>query len=731
MIDFSLAPGADNKARYSEYKAIYKSKGFNPNPLVSEDHKSHIIPLWADAKNNPACYGSPAYREFWNEQNERCLQGYTTAGIFIPGRYYYYLNFTKINTVLLGEQFPWYVDLDLEYFRLVDWVKTMGRLGIIAPKARRKGLSEKGQTVVNYGLRFIKEYRAGMAAGIDDYVMGFKTKMYNANKNIASEMRLNTLKRNEDEWAVGYEYKNEIGEFTKGGWGGIVRFATMYDNATKLEGEYFHDVILEESGQFPKLSEAYESIKPALVFGTYVGGTFYIYGTGGNIKSSSKDFLDMWYESDKLQLERFWVNGARMHFPYFGNNKTDLAKDQDTGEKIDGLPNFKKRKDYELIGVEDIKAAEQEILKKREYYAQIKNKKKLIKHNQSFPLTIEEAFTSSGSNNFNTELLYMQLHNIHKYGSEKVHDYVLEWKTFKDTDGLVKIIEPRQVTIRPFENKDPDWKKVRIYINGMPLDNYRNIDFCGVDAYNQDQTQTNESLGGIALFRNFDGIKAEQFEEKGIYPILTYYQRPPRKEQFFEIAQMIAVGWNLIQNMMMSAEQDLIIDYFKANKAKRYLSPRPKSIESVKSEQIHKYGVKMTGQSKPTMLGIQATYIEDSWQNIWFEELVRDYLAYDEENIGSDWDLADAAGNALIRIKDKKVVTTSDYSEEQKKWMNELPQVVHKKDGGFEIIVVGKAPEKLVKNPEVNISTKRLLKDPNGNLVSTDSEDDIIGLMMD
>jgi hypothetical protein len=141
------------------YAPIIKVRGFSPNPVAGN------IPIFADSITNPKVVGTTNYNEFWDEQIDRCINGYDTAGIHIPGRYYFYLNFVILKG-LYGPQYPFYVDLDLEYYNLVAYVKKNRKMGIVSVKARRKGLSEKAQNILAHGLRFTEGYRGAITAGI-------------------------------------------------------------------------------------------------------------------------------------------------------------------------------------------------------------------------------------------------------------------------------------------------------------------------------------------------------------------------------------------------------------------------------------------------------------------------------------------------------------------------------------------------------------------------------------
>ena len=684
MLDYALAEEySEDKGVWAadpdNYRPIRKIKDFNPNPLISEDNKTQNIPWYADGENNPNCIGTVEYWGFWENQIDRCIHGYETGGIWIPGRYYYYLNFTRLAGVF-GLQYPWYVDLDLEYFRTVEYIKEKQKLGMVSIKARRKGLSEKGQTIISHGLRFTEGYKAGIAAGDDKYVIGFRTKFENSSIHMADEMKLNVLRNNADEHNIGYESINSHGSFEKDGFGGQVRFASMYDKATKLEGEYFNDVILEEAGQFSKLNEAIESIKPALMMGSAVGGSFYVYGTGGNILSSSKDFMELFENAEERGFVPFWVSAKRMLYPFLGNPYSLWAKpDENSEEEIFGMPNFSDWEEWEYNGCEDVMAAEEWVLGARMRYAKMQDKSLLRKHNQSFPLTTKEAFTSSGSNNFNSDLLFKQLHNIYEHDI-KTMDYILDWVYETDVNGVQQLKYPLEVRRRLPKESDPEWSYIRIYRGPRDV---RNLDVAGVDSYNQDKTNTSKSLGGMAVVRRNDKI-SDPTEDPGITPVCIYYSRPPKKQQFYEICLKISVYYNLIGNVMMSAEHDFIIEYFLNNGGRKFLAPRPKAFDSPNTQQTHKYGAKMTSESKPKMLGHLQSLVDNYSHCIWFEEILRDLLAYDEENIGTDWDLADALGYAYMRIIDMKAKPKVIEEPENRRFMDELPILGHDNLDEFE-----------------------------------------------
>ncbi len=82
----------------------------------------------------PDPWGSPAWKQYWQIQLERCTHGYKVDGWGITGHHYFYLNFTKIEVAVeLSEdvaekeqRFPDFWDGDYDYF----WSLDIARFGV-------------------------------------------------------------------------------------------------------------------------------------------------------------------------------------------------------------------------------------------------------------------------------------------------------------------------------------------------------------------------------------------------------------------------------------------------------------------------------------------------------------------------------------------------------------------------------------------------------------------------
>jgi hypothetical protein len=637
------------------YVPIVKGKGFCPNPVAGK------IPIWADGENNPSCIGTDAWSEFWDEQINRCINGYDTGGIHIPGRYYFFLNFMVL-TGPSGPTYPFISDLDLEYFRLIDYIKQNNHLGLIIPKARRVGASELFKAVVNHGLRFIPDYSAGIAAGSKTYLDGLMKKIMIGMNRVPAELSLNVAKVEDNKLEIGYQERDSLGGFKKSGFGGTIKYETMHDRGDKLEGEYFMDVGFEEAGNFKRLMETFKSVLPAMRQGAIVKGTIYVFGTGDNILSSSQGFHELWEDADKYGLLRFFMPGYRKYRPFINivEDRGIKIKHPVTHEEVDPLKNVAGIYDNEEgIGIEDTESAKEYIIAEREAYKNMRNRKRLKEVSQEFPITIEEVWISGGKNDFNDDLLYEQLMKIMLEKNE-IRRYKLEWMTKEEEDGTKVKLYPLQVEAIPANDKDKDEDCVLIYRHPMP--EYRNLDVQGVDGYNEDKTQTSDSLGGIVVLRQYNKVGIDRNID-GVVPVCVYYKRPARKEKFWDMSLKVSVYYGTVRNTMLSAESDSMIEYYQKNKCTHYLSTRPKRLESPTSQKVHPYGMKMDVGTKPRVLGLAQTWIEDNIQYCWYDAIVKDFLAYNTEHNDSDWDLADALMLALARIYDMKGAVSSQKEE--------------------------------------------------------------------
>lgn len=400
---------------------------------------------------------------------------------------------------------------------------------------------------------------------------------------------------------------------------------------------------------------------------TYIANNVVTHNTGGDIKSSSHDFRDMWLEADNYGLMKFEIMGPRMMVGYFGGSKNERGKTEEH------IPNIKKLKDSNnnISGCEDIQEAEKVIMETRRELVKGRNKKKYYDYLQNYPLTDKEAFLTFSSNNFDSTILSNQGYAIDSSPTTPYLKYILEW--VKNDDGSIKI--PFAVKAKIADELESEDNIIFIRPGYTPIVGYKNLYVSGLDSYDQDSSQTSKSLGSmVVLIRDhmIPGLDT-------MAPIAMIRNRPKHKEIFYDNCLKLSIYYNLIGNTLVDIAKAAVIQYYKDKGCQKYLAPRPTSFESENSQQTHEFGVALTGLSKPRMVSLLQTFVAYNGHKIWFKHLIDDLLNYDQLQKDSDWDAADALGIALMRhtdINKKPIDLQSQISQDP----YELTQ--YKREGG-------------------------------------------------
>ena len=618
-----------------------KGKGFCPNPLVVNG-----IPDYADGSKNSKVIGTPEYETFWSEQLYRCINGYNTGGIFIPGRFYYYMNFNNMNTVH-GIITPDFCDMHLELCYIIEWCKANGK-NLIIGKKRRAGISEFTQkAVIDYGYRFNEVYQAGIAAGQKKYAEHFMTKWEDSEALLQPEFKINSLLNNPDEVVSGYELI-ENGKTTLKNNACKIFVRTMHNNPNMFKGLFLNDVVAEESGEFENLCEFISATNDCLMDGDTQIGTFMIYGTGGNINKGSKDFKKVWENPNDYNAVKYLITGDRFKKPFYGG-ATRFGKD------VSVTPNLlKKYKPYQIIGMEDTEAAMENIMAERERLKK-GELKKYMEHLQNNPINESEIFRKMFSNNFDIQKINEQQDQI-TINKNKYSKWKLEWVT---NDKLERVT-PLRVKAIPAKDIDDESECILILDEYHPDKKYKNLYVGGIDPYDQDKG-VSKSLGAMCVI-----TRSNPFGIPFNMPVAVISTRPKRKEIFFDMCLKLSVYYDLIGNTLGDkASSSGIINWYKDSNCMKYLAPRPTKFESMNSEQSHEFWVSLNSYSRPLMVGAMQTAIHDHVQNIWFPELINQLGNFDEVEIGSDNDLADAYGIALMQSISLNVAPRDDTFREK------------------------------------------------------------------
>jgi hypothetical protein len=561
---------------------------------------------------------SVAYQEYWEQELDRCINGFKPKGMKkISGKYYFYLNYYKIlgNDGTKGSRktliSPWYRQMDHEYFDLFQTCKDEGK-GMIVIKARDKGFSYMNSGMIAHEYTFFPFNDVGIAAGLQATADAFFDKTKKGLNGLHPNFKHSILKDTDGILRSGYKQKNKDGKWEVGGYQSTVICRTM-DNPEVFKGERVSLMVFEEAGEFKHLKNAYMSSKACFMDGNLQFGVPVVGGTGGDISKASKDFMDMYYEAEAYNLIPMFIPASRAYYGYFDIN---------TGE-------------------EKVKEAESVLLEERETITNSGDRDAYNLHIQNYPLTIQEAFLNTKTARFNNSLLNAQRSRIlaSKDYRSQVQSGYLDWDFDNEENFIVRW--------RP--HPDGPYK-----ILEHPAPEYKDLDIGGIDSYDQDKAGASDSLGSAIIYRRF--VNTEYASD---YVVAEYTDRPEKKEDFWDGCLKLAMYYNA--KMLVEYTKIGILDYFKRMNALKYLKEKPESAHNPGTKTRNRYGVHMNKQVKSLMEDLMDDYIRENAEDIWFLDLIDELANYGTRNT----DRAIAFGLCLIHNVDNYRIQAKEVQAEE------------------------------------------------------------------
>lgn len=591
------------------------------------------VPANADSIRDPSVIGTYEWMSYWENELVKIKNGFKIDDIWIPGRFYWYMCYKQMTTIK-GVVTPDMVDLHLELAYYIEYCKANGK-NLLCAKGRRKGISEAASTmIIDYGWRFEQGYKGGVAAGNKTYVEDFIAKWRFADSRVPPEFSLKKLVDNDDEIIAGYQIRDQYGAYNKSGSMNTIYARTMHNNPNMFKGLYLNDIISEEIGEHENWIEFFGASKDTLMSGNVQVGMLTAFGTGGNINKGSKDFKKVWHEADMYNFVKFLIPATRFYF--YGGATEENRRLPAESELL------KQYSNYQLIGCEDIVLSEKDVMQRRERFLKQGNLKEYNEDLQNNPLNATEIFRKTVVNDFDINILNAQMSIIDNLTHPKYTKYKLDWVK-DEAKGTIKMpLEVKATALKPTD--DPD-ECVWIIDTELPRKGYINLYVGGLDAYDQDRAKASKSLGAMCILirdNNIDGAMKKA-------PVAVISCRPKRKEKFYDLCIKLAVFYPLNGNVLGDVSTALVMNHFRDNGLWHLLADRPRKFESESSEQTHEKWVRLTSFAKPRMSSLMQSAIIDNGKDIWFPELINQLQNYDEVEIGSDNDLADAYGMALMQ----------------------------------------------------------------------------------
>ena len=557
-------------------KRIKNTDKFRQSAIFFQEHGCYTL----------APRGTTDYKKFWDQETERCLNGYVAPdGDPITGYHYFYLNYSPImkldeveykdkygNTRTRRERilgFPRFYDYDYYYFNAIEEAEEQGKHMAVL-KARQRGYSFKGASMLVRNYELIKGSKNFAVASEQKYLVGdgLLTKAWQimdfCDKHTAwAKGRLVSTRM---ERVSGFKVTDEFGKQTEQGYLSSITGITLKNDPERIRGTRGKLVLWEEGGKFPNLLTAWRVEQPAVETDDGVAfGTMVAFGTGGTEGGSFDGLKELFYKPDAynvLSFPNIWDDNAE---------ETKCGFFVPAWSNMDAVDDNGKFRFMDQDGNTFRELASEELINQRNV---IKDggasQSSIDRFISERPLKPQEAVLELGKNIFPRKLLMDQLTRIrtNKKLQSMKHIVDLSW-----VDGKVQAKEKKSGDITTYHLKKDDKPHGSVVIWEYPInDPPFGLYIAGCDPYDHDESFTN-SLGSTFIFKR---VKAGEAWQDVI--VAEYSGRPDTAEEYYENVRKLLIFYNA--RLLFENERKGIYPYFTNKHCDYLLADQPDKVIS-------------------------------------------------------------------------------------------------------------------------------------------------------
>lgn len=568
--------------------------------------------------------GTTDYNKYWEQETDRCINGYTAPdGEGITGYNYFYLNYSPIMRLKEEEytdregnlrkrrqrilEFPSFWDYDYYYFCAIEQAELEGKHMAVL-KCRQRGYSFKGGSMLVRNYMLIPGSKNFAIASEQKFLIGdgLLTKAWQImdflDKHTAwAKQRLVSTRM---ERTSGYKITDEFGKQTEQGYLSSITGITLKNDPERVRGTRAKLVLWEEGGKFPSLLDAWRIEQPSVetddgkAFGLMIA-----FGTGGTEGASFEGLKELFYKPKSynvLSFPNIWDEGREnTECAFFVPAYSNLESFDDDGNQVymdkDGN-SYKEKAIQNLIDqrnkVKDGGASQQSI-------------DRFISER---PIRPAEAVLELGKNIFPRKLLMDQLTRIrtNKKLQSMKHIVDLEW----DGNGQVKATEKPSGDITNYPLKKGDKPHGSVVIWEYPVkDPPHGLYIGGCDPYDHDDSFTN-SLGSTFIFKRV--MAGEAWTD---VIVAEYSGRPDTAEEYYENVRKLLTFYNA--RLLFENERKGIYPYFTNKHCDYLLADQPDKIisEVFKDSKVQRRkGCHMTKQIRAYGEGLILEWLLDEFE---------------------------------------------------------------------------------------------------------------------
>jgi hypothetical protein len=602
----------------------------------------------------PNPHPTSSYHKFWKEEARRCREGYVreSDGEWIPGPYYFYLNYSPIlrSKVVTGSKkaeryrgFPDVYDGSYLFYHYVEKAKQLGKhCGML--KRRGIGFSYSGGSGLarlailgdtTFNNKMVKSFAV---ASEKEYLIkdGILNKFQDNIDWCASHTPWPRLKSkdslNNMVWEFGYEDSDGL---TQGTHNSVIGVTTQGnpEHARGKRGTMYYD----EWGLFPNLLKTWNVARESVEEGDFAHSTMIGGGTGG---TEGADF----------------AGAEEMFYNAIGYNILDIPNvfDKNTAGKTTCaffFPAYLNRLgNYDKDGNSDVIGALLEIIKRRvniKYNSTDPNT--LVQHKAEMCITPQEAIMRREGSIFPVadikDYLADILMDVNKFTAghyvghlkitasgtvvwdkQELHPPLRNYPLRDELDkiGCVEIFEmPRRLT----DGTIPVWRYI-----------------AGIDPIDVDESLYTNSLGSIFIFDTWtDRIVAE------------YTGRPRMAAEFYDVCVRMLRFYNAIANYENNLKG--LFSYFDTTRNLQYLCDTPQVLKDMDYAKGAMVGNRAKGTNANKMINAWGRKLQADWL------ISTAYSPFEDEEVDKD-------GNIIkeVRLLNLHRVRSIGYLKELLSW---------------------------------------------------------------
>lgn len=619
---------------------------FNKKILNSDKFRQAAIFFQEHGRYTNAPRGTTDYIQYWEQETNRCLNGYVADdGDSITGYHYFYLNYSPIMKLEEKEyidrygnirrkrervlSFPDFWDYDYYYFNAIEQAEQEGK-HMATLKCRQRGYSFKGASMLVRNYELIPGSKNFAVASEQKFLVGdgLLTKAWQIMDFVDkytewSKQRLTSTRM---ERVSGFKITDEFGKQTEQGYLSSITGITLKNDPERLRGTRGKLVLFEEGGKFPNLETAWRIEQPAVETDDGVAfGLLCLFGTGGTEGGSFDGLKNIFYNPkafNVLSFPNIWDDGQEQtECGFFVPAWSNLQSFDDKGNQIfmDQFGNSLKDKAIE------------ELINQRNV---IKDggasQTSIDRFVSERPLKPQEAVLELGKNIFPRKLLMDQLTRIRtntKIRNMK-HIVDLSW----DGNGGVQATEKKSGDITTYHLKKDDKPNGSVVIWEYPIpDAPFGLYIGGCDPYDHDSSFTN-SLGSTFIFKR---VRAGEAWNDVI--VAEYTGRPDTAEEYYENVRKLLIFYNA--RLLFENERKGIYPYFTNKHCDYLLADQPDKIitEVFKDSKVQRRkGCHMTKAIREYGEGLILEWLMDEYEpghpnveRIYSEALIEELIEND------------------------------------------------------------------------------------------------------